>query len=642
MKKLLAFLLPFAFLFTVILTVHAAEATTPTGIPLSEVGTRIDELVANYMHEFTPGLAIAVVKDGEIIFLRGYGYADIERQVPVDPANTVFEYASISKLFVYVSVMQLVEDGRLDLDVDIHNYLPEDLARQFNFGKSFTMRDLLNHSAGFGQFNFNLAQDAENVTIRRTLREALLATQPPQIFEPGTATGYANFSSALAAYVVSYISGQEFSEFERTNIFVPLGMNNTRNQPDWFGDSVFMQSLARGHVSNGSGDFDISPWLYLTTYPAGAVRGTAEDLAQFAIALMPLDGESGPLFDNRNALDLMLSPSYSGLRILRGTHHGFFSYDGIYPTVGHSGGSPGFGAQFVIVPSQRFGVVILGNAQATNAGSVVFYEKILDLLLGNTRDLVPPSPGNLPNAARVAGTYVSLERSEGNILEPFNILLNRHIRVEAVDENTITLTMGGATVTYRQIEPYIFRAVYANCAIGLQHARRMYEIYFRMENGQPIGISSSFINDATIQTFGQSLGAFLGGIVILIIALLFFLIMPPILVVKFLRKKEKSTTMFNRCSTGLLLCGTLLLINWLILEVRFMATISFATTKIIVPHIWFNYILLPLTAVAFVASLVFYKSGAVTKGRNVLYFFTIALLGAFLFVLWQWNFFVMK
>jgi len=205
MRILLLLALSFSILYVPPLFALASSTTTPTGIPLSEIENRIGELVASYMRKFTPGTAIAVVYDGEIIFSRGYGYADIERQIPVDPATTVFEYGSISKLFVYMSVMQLVEQGLLDLDADIHVYLPEDLARKVNFQYNFSMRDLLNHSARFGGFNFNISQDAENVTTKRTLREALLATQPPQIFEPGTATAYATFSSALAAFIVSYI-----------------------------------------------------------------------------------------------------------------------------------------------------------------------------------------------------------------------------------------------------------------------------------------------------------------------------------------------------------------------------------------------------------------------------------------------------
>jgi len=640
MKKLLLFALSLLIGLTMPISASAAEITTPTGIPLSELESRIDELVATYMHEFTPGTAIAVVHNGEIVFSRGYGYADLERQISVDPTTTVFEYGSISKLFVYVSVMQLVERGLLDLDNDIHVYLPEDLAQKFNFQYSFTMRDLLNHSAGFGGFNFNIGQDAENVTITRTLREALIASQPPQIFKPGTATAYATFSSALAAYIVSYISGQYFSDVERSNIFNLLGMNNTRSQPDWFGDNVFMQFNARGHQPDGSGGFSVVPWTHISVYPGGGVRGTAEDLAKFAIALMPPEGNPGLLFNERSALDLMLSPSFSDPNTLRGTHHGFFRYDGIYPTIGHSGGTVGFGSQLVIVPSHQFGVIVLCNSRSAG-GSTVFMDKVLDLLIGNTRELVPPSPSGLPNAESVTGTFVSLMRSEGNIFEPLNAIMGTHIVVEAIDENTITLTMNGATTTFRQIEPYIFRAVSADCVNGLAQLRIMHEIQFRMENGRPIGISSSYINDATLQTFGQSMLALIGAIGLLVIGTAFFLVMSIVAFVGFLRKKDKKSMPFYHVSNGLLACGLVLALNWIIVEVRFLSSIMFIQSTTIVPHIWINYLLMILSTVLLVTSLVFWKKGEIAVKRRVLYFLTITLLAAFILVLWQWNFFVM-
>ena len=299
-------------LLTPSLTAYAADVAAPSGIPLSEIESRIDELVTNHMHESTPGFAIAVVKDGEIIFSRGYGYANIEKQTAVDPASTVFEYGSISKMFVYVSIMQLAEQGLLDLDVDIHTYLPKDLSRQFNFEKSFTVRDLLNHSAGFGEFFFNAFLDAEVVKKEITLKEGLIASKPSQIFEPGTASSYSNFGNALAAFIVSHVSRQGFSEYERTNILDPIKMINAKNQPDWFGNEEFMQSMARGYAPDGKGGFTIAPWWYISIYPAGALKGTAEALAQLAIALTPPQGESGPLFASRDTLDLMFSPSYSG------------------------------------------------------------------------------------------------------------------------------------------------------------------------------------------------------------------------------------------------------------------------------------------------------------------------------------------
>ena len=533
MKKLLSLVLTLIILFATLLAMptsaSAAEATTPTGIPLSEIENRIDELIETYMDEFTPGAAITVVHEGEIIFSRGYGYTNLERQMPINPATTVFELGSIGKLFVWTSVMQLVEQGLINLDNDIHNYLPEDLASQLNFRYSFTMRDLLNHSAGFGEFNFNMLQDAESVVSQSTLREGLLATQPRQIYEPGTAKAYSNFGSALAAYIVGYISGFDtFADYERINFLEPLGMTNTRNQPDWFGDDAFMQEKARGHFPNADGGFNQVMWWYSPIYPAGTIKGTSENLAQFAIALMPPHYESGPLFDSRDTLDLMLSPSYSDPSVLRGMNHGFLTYDGIYPGFGHSGGTTGFNSNFVIVPSQNFGVITLTNAAGGNRLS----GEILDLLIGNSWDKAVPLAKNLPDATNLTGTFVSLRRNEGNMMESLDSLLfGTHVQINAIDENTITFNIGNEVITYKQIEPYVFRAVSANNPFARNTARNMYEISFVMENGQPTRLSTSFADDFTVQTFGQSTLASLINMALYAISMLFFLVMPIIIFV---------------------------------------------------------------------------------------------------------------
>ena len=618
-----------AFLFTPLLPAYAAE--TPSGIPLSEIGSRIDELVADYMHESTPGFAIAVVKDGEIIFSRGYGYAEIERQIPVDPAATVFEYGSINKLFVYVSIMQLLEKGLLDLDADIHTYLPADLSRQFNFEKSFTLRDILNHSAGFGEFFFNGFYDAEKVEKEISLLEGLIATQPGQIFEPGTASSYSNFGIALAAFVVSHIGAQDYSDFERANILNPIGMLNTKNQPDWFGNDEFIQSMARGYQPDSGGGFNEVPWWYISIYPAGALKGTAEDLSQLAIALTPPPGESGPLFGSRNTLDLMLSPSYNPDK-MRGTHHGFISYDGILPTLGHAGGTQGFNTDFAIVPSQRFGVVLLSNAN----GGIVFNEKVLDLLLGNSRDIVASPLGNLPDASSVVGNYVMLRRHEGNLMQPLSFIFGTNVRVDVIDENTITASIMGMTYTYRQTEPYVFRVI-SSGPIG----RTGYELRVIMENGSPVGLSMSGPYDSTKQTFSQSMAALAGGAVIAALSIIFFLIMPIIVLIVFLRKKEKQKLLFNHLSTGILLSGTLLTLNNLILILRIGELAPFIPTSLITPHVWINYILLALAILLFIASLIFVKKDIIGTKRKALYFSTISFMTLFIFVLWRWNFFAM-
>jgi len=646
MKKLLSFGLLLILLFALLVPASAAQATTPTGIPLLEIGDRIDELAANYLHEFTPGLAVAVVKDGEVVFLQGYGYADVEQQTPVDPAATVFTLASIGKMFVYVSVMQLVEQGLIDLDNDIHEYLPEDLAREFNFEYHFTMRDLLNHSAGFGEIAFSGFQDAEAVQTRRTLREGLLAVQPNQIFEPGTAKAYSNFGIDLAGYIVGHISGVDFADVEKASILEPLGMTNTRNQPHWFGDSAFLQNRARGHRPNGNGGFHMEPWIYMPGYPAGALLGTVEDLAQFAIALTPPQGEPGPLFGSRDTLDLMLSPSYDNPSILRGTNHGFLTFATTYPSFGHGGSLPGFITAFAIVPSHRFGVMVLQNARGGDEGILI--EKIMDLLIGNSMDIPLPVTENLPDAASVAGYFHFLRRTEGNIMQAENNLA-RNWRIDTIDENTITLTwvvplgLGpDIVITYQQIEPYLFRAISGTPDGRALAFSGFYELYFVMENGSPARISTSWIGDATAQTFGQSLIAFMGGFVILIISALFFLVTLIIISIGFLRKKGWKISRFTHLNNGLLVCGLLFAVNWIAFDVR-LAMAAFPSLSFAAPHIWINYILLALTAVLFVASLVLFVKGqeSIKGRRKVLYVLTIVFLALSLFVFWQWNYFVM-
>jgi hypothetical protein len=329
----------------------------------------------------------------------------------------------------------------------------------------------------------------------------------------------------------------------------------------------------------------------------------------------------------------MFSPSNAKPGVAQGMHHGFMSYDGTYPTIGHGGGTQGFNTQFAIVPEERFGVVLLTNA----SGGIRFNEKALDLLIGNSRDDVPTPSGNLPDASSVAGNYVMLRRHKGNVLEPLNFLLGTNLTVDAIDENTITLNAMGMAITYRQTEPYVFRVISFGPMIG----RVAYEIRFIMENGSPAGISTGGPFDATIQTFSQSTAALAGGASIAAMSIIFFLIMPIIVLINFLRRKKNKMPLFGHLSNGLLVSGTLLALNNIVLFVRLAVAGVFLQTSIITPHVWTNYILLALMGILLVASLVFFKRDTIRAAHKALYFSTISLLALFVFILWHWNFFVM-
>jgi len=631
-RRVISLLLLLVFVWVSVSTAFGAEATTPTGIPLSEVGARIDALVANEMEMSTPGCAIAIVKDGEIVFSRGYGYADVAKGLKVDADTTVFEYGSISKTFVYVSVMQLVEQGKLDLDASISTYLPEDLYRQLDFTYDFTVRDLMNHSAGFGENMFNSFMDAESAPDAISLRDALIATQPDQIYTPGTASSYSNFGNALAAYVVSQVSGQDYAAYEKQHILDPLGMTDTKNQPDWLGDTAFLQNKARGYAPASDGVFPPAPWWQVSIYPAGAINGTAHDLALFAQALLPPTGDSGPLFEGRATLDEMLSPSYEDARVMRGTHHGFFVYDGVEPTFGHGGQTGGFNTDLALVPTQRFGVAVLSNAN----GGMAFNNKVLDLLLGNTIDSLPASSDGFPNAYDLTGEYLSYRRHSRNVLALVNPLM-AGIQVKALDENTIELSTMGISQEYRQVEPYVFRATTPDTLTRFVH-----EVEFRVEDGKPVGISMNSPFDASTASWGESMAALMLGAIVVVISLLFFVVAPLVVLIRYLRRKERGLSPFVRVSNGLLVSGMLLVFSVVALIMSVLANFSpvgpFVQSAVVNPFIWLNYALLVVIVALIIASLYFLGKEKVHPKRKVLYSVTLVLLVAFLIMLWQWNF----
>jgi len=225
MKRFFASLLLVVILTSFVMPVFGAEqATTPSGLTFTQMEQEIARLMDEHIGITVPGAAVVIVHEGEILLSRGFGFSDIENQTPIDPATTLFLYASVNKPFVWVSVMQLAEQGLMTLDGDITNYLPP----SFAFEKPLTMRDLMNHTGGFAEVVMGVTIHTDPIP---TLEYTLLATQPNQIFTPGEVSAYSNWGSALAAMAVAHVSGREYATFERDGVLLPTGMQNTLNLP---------------------------------------------------------------------------------------------------------------------------------------------------------------------------------------------------------------------------------------------------------------------------------------------------------------------------------------------------------------------------------------------------------------------------
>lgn len=164
-------------------TLSAAENTTPSGIPIEGLEEFVDKYAEEYIGDTVAGAAIIAIKDNQIVLSKGYGYADVENQIPMDPETTVLEWGSITKLFVWVSAMQLAEQGKLDLEEDVRSYLPEGFLTKLNFEEPITMLNLMHHNAGFEEYIFDLLFDSPEQL--ESLEESLKLAEPEQVYKPG-------------------------------------------------------------------------------------------------------------------------------------------------------------------------------------------------------------------------------------------------------------------------------------------------------------------------------------------------------------------------------------------------------------------------------------------------------------------------
>ena len=636
MRKLLSILLSLILLSTVALPAFAAEGQTPSGMSFSEMEARIDGLMNEHVGKSAAGAAIVVMHEGEIIFSRGYGWADIENQIPVDPATTVFEYGSISKPFVWVAVMQLAEQGMLDLDADVCSYLPN----AFVFEKPFTVRDLLNHSAGFADILLGGFVNERTMEQFGSLEETLLDLQPPQIFTPGTVSAYSNWGAALAAFIVEHVSGQDYAGFERENILLPADIQNTLNQPDWLGNNAFSANKAKGYTADGAGGFQEGMWAHIPLYPAGAINGTAEDLAAFIVALTPPAGESGPLFTYADTLETLFMPSSLDPVNYPGTNHGFMSCPGVLPAFGHSGGTIAFSTNFALVPETRFGFVLLTNS----SGHMEFMPAVHELLLGIPQTSAPVTGSNLPNAKAIEGRYLTARRYDGNFLEFISytgLAGLSMIQINALDENTIELSVSAlGTAVYVQTGPDAFR--FYDSSDSLLFASNLPLFRVRAEDGEPVQIHIGGGADFTVLPAGRTMPFLIASLVIAALSAVFFLITPIVLFILFLirRKKQSIRTRFDCFRTGLLLSGTLLVLNNLILFMLFGIN-PFRTAAEVAPFIWINYVLAGVAVLLFTGAIWSWRTAGKTRGNcKALFVITAVFTALFIALLHNWNFFV--
>jgi CubicO group peptidase (beta-lactamase class C family) len=322
------------------------------------------------------GAAVSVVKDGKLFFAKGYGYADLENKIPVDPERTNFRTGSIAKLFTWTAVMQLAEQGKLDLNADVNDYL--DFRIPDTYPQPITLKDLMTHTSGFESLYYErLANDPNDLMPPR---EWLVSHMPARVRPPGDVAAYSDYGAALAGYIVVRVSGEPYDRYVQEHILNPLGMAHTTAKPSMTPDIRAHTSMGYVYKDGAFQEFpDTSeigrPRLEYADMgqpalvPAGDMQSSATDMARFMIAQLQ-DGRYGDSNTaeahilNKSTLRRMHGTLYTPDPRLLGTAYGFFDFtDNGQRTIGHSGGSDPIFTLLLLLPDQNLGAFVVYNSQ---------------------------------------------------------------------------------------------------------------------------------------------------------------------------------------------------------------------------------------------------------------------------------------
>jgi CubicO group peptidase (beta-lactamase class C family) len=418
------------------------------------LGAFIDGVVEPLMlTNNSPSGTVAIVKDGELIFARGYGFADIDQQVPVDPAQTLFRPGSVSKLFTWVAVMQLVEAGELDLDEDVNSYL-QTFEIADTFDEPVTLRHIMTHTAGFedGGFGYLIIEDPEQAI---PLREAMRRYQPARVNPPGVQTAYSNYATSLAGLIVENVSEIPFNRYVQEHIFDPLGMASSS-----FEEPLPSPLDARMAGSYGpeSGAFKEQPFEIISNFgPAGALSSTATDMLRFAQAIL----NGGELDGNRilesETLDQMLTVSFTHDARLTGMLLGFYeSNHSGNRVVGHGGDTQWFHSDLGIDLENNLAFFVSfggpGGRVPRSALPTALYEQFYQR--GETTVPEPPE-GFLDRAAKYAGTYRFWRGNFSTIERAFGI--TSVVAIAPTADDTLVLGFANSTKQYVEVDDNLFR-----------------------------------------------------------------------------------------------------------------------------------------------------------------------------------------
>jgi CubicO group peptidase (beta-lactamase class C family) len=450
--------------------IPAARKTATTKTPEAKPVKSVPQLTASDLETFLDGLmplqiehgdiagaVVAVVKDGKLLFAKGYGYSDYEKKIPVSPENTLFRPGSISKLFTWTSVMQQVEQGKLDLDRDVNTYL--DFKIPPAWGKPITLRDIMTHRPGFEETIKDLFVKSEKDL--RPIAQYLPAHLPARIFPPGTTPAYSNYATTLAAYIVQRVSGQPFDDYVEAHVLKPLGMEHaTFRQPLPEALKPLMSNGYQVASAGGAKGFE-----YVQVAPAGSLSASAEAMTHFMIAHLQ-NGRYGDVEILKPDTAVQMHQRQQGWPApMNAMCLGFYeeSRNG-QRIIGHGGDTEWFHSDLHLLLDSNVGFFVSYNSAGHHDSSPrgELFDKFMDRYFPVPEPNDAPVPTAKQDADKVAGRYEISRRFETNILAITSLLGQTKI---VADPKDLTIYIedfinahNGKPKHFREVAPMLFRA----------------------------------------------------------------------------------------------------------------------------------------------------------------------------------------
>jgi CubicO group peptidase (beta-lactamase class C family) len=404
------------------------------------------------------GSVVVVVKDGKILLEKGYGFSNLAKRTPVDPERTLFRPGSVSKLFTWTAVMQLVEQGKLNLDEDVNKYI--DFKIPPYQGKPVTLRNIMTHTTGMEEVIRGLIANDEKELI--PLDATLKHWVPEREYAPGSTPAYSNYATAIAGYIVQRVSGVPFDRYIEKNIFVPLGMQHSSFRQPIQPELKAMTSKGYKSASDGKEQ----AYEYINLAPAGSLASPGSDMGRFMIAHL----NNGAFGDQRilreDTAREMHGTAQTTVGPLNKMMLGFYETTANgHRAIAHGGDTEWFHSDLQLFLDDGIGIYVSTNSSGKDGSARLIRDGLVTGFVN--RYLPGPQRGDggvdaataKQHAQLMAGSYLSSRRASSNFMNLVYML--GQTKVVANDDGTISVPMlgtySGAPKKWREVSPFVWQ-----------------------------------------------------------------------------------------------------------------------------------------------------------------------------------------